>query len=241
MALQETRPVVLALLDVAVDAPEWQILDPPQRRWRIIESVKRLLLQQSQVQPLLVIIENLHWIDAGTQAVLDSLIESLPAGRLLLLISYRPGYQHGWESKTYYTHLRLHPLNPEAAEELLDVLLGEADELQLVKQLLLERSEGNPFFLEESIRSLVETQVLSGERGAYHLAKPLASMQVPVTVQAILTARIDRLPPEEKRLLQSAAVSGYSTTCASRKPSRGACTINAGWDRPSRIWPSISG
>jgi class 3 adenylate cyclase/tetratricopeptide (TPR) repeat protein len=208
MALQETRSMVLALLDVAAAAPEWQALDPPQRRWRIIEGVKRLLLLQSQVQPLLVVIENLHWIEAGTQAVLDSLIESVPAGRLLLLISYRPGYQHGWESKTYYTHLRLHPLSPEAAEELLDVLLGEADELQPVKQMLLERSEGNPFFLEESIRSLVETQVLSGERGAYHLAKPLARMQVPVTVQAILAARIDRLPPEEKRLLQSAAVIG---------------------------------
>jgi class 3 adenylate cyclase/DNA-binding winged helix-turn-helix (wHTH) protein/tetratricopeptide (TPR) repeat protein len=208
MALQEMRPMVLALLDVAGDAPEWQSLDSPQRRRRIIEGVKRLLLQESQVQPLLVLIENLHWIDAGTQAVLDSLIESVPAGRLLLLVSYRPGYQHGWESKTYYTQLRLHPLSSEAAEELLDVLLGEADDLQPVKLLLLERSEGNPFFLEESIRSLVETQVLSGERGAYHLAKPLASMQVPATVQAILAARIDRLPPEEKQLIQSAAVIG---------------------------------
>ena len=208
MALQETRPVVLALLDVAVDAPEWQALDPSQRHQCIIEGIKRLLLQESQVQPLLVVIENLHWIDAETQAALDRLVESVPAGRLLLLVSYRPEYQHGWESKTYYTQLRLHPLSPGAAEELLGVLLGEAAELQPVKQLLLERSEGNPFFLEESIRSLVETQVLSGERGAYHLAKPLARMQVPVTVQAILAARIDRLPPEEKRLLQSAAVIG---------------------------------
>ena len=208
MALQEMRPVVLALLDVAVDTPEWQALDPPQRRRRIIEGVKRLLLQQSQGQPLLVLIENLHWIDAGTQAVLDSLIESVPASRLLLLVSYRPEYQHGWGSKTYYTQLQLHPLSAEAAEELLDGLLGAAAELQPVKQLLLERSEGNPFFLEESVRSFVETQVLSGERGAYRLAKPLTSLHVPVTVQAILAARIDRLPPEEKQLLQSAAVIG---------------------------------
>jgi len=207
-ALQETRPVVLALLDVAVDAPEWQVLDPPQRRRRIIEGVKLLLLQESQVQPLLVLIENLHWIDAGTQAVLDSLIESLPIGRLCLLVSYRPEYQHGWESKTYYTPLRLHPLRPEAAEALLEGLLGQAAALQPVKQLLLERSEGNPFFLEESVRALVETQVLDGERGAYRLAKPLASIQVPATVQAILAARIDRLAPESKRLLQAAAVIG---------------------------------
>ena len=208
VALQEIRPVVLALLDMDVDAPEWQALDPSQRRQRIIEGVKRLLLLRSQGQPLLVLIENLHWIDAGTQAVLDSLIESLPTGRLLLLVSYRPEYQHGWESKTYYTQLRLHPLSPEATEELLDLLLGEAVELQPVKQLLLERSEGNPFFLEESVRTLVETQVLSGERGAYRLGTPLASIQVPVTVQALLAARIDRLPLEEKHLLQNAAVIG---------------------------------
>ena len=207
-ALQETRPVVLALLDVAVDAPEWQALDPPQRRRRIIEGVKRLLLQESQVQPLLVLIENLHWIDAGTQAVLDSLIESMPISRLFLLVSYRSEYQHGWGSKTYYTPLRLHPLRLEAAEALLDGLLGQAVAMQPVKQLLLERSEGNPFFLEESVRALVETQVLDGERGAYRLAKPLESIQVPATVQAILAARIDRLPPEEKQLLQSAAVIG---------------------------------
>jgi class 3 adenylate cyclase/tetratricopeptide (TPR) repeat protein len=207
-ALQETRPMVLALLDVAVDAPEWQALDPLQRRRCIIEGVKCLLLHESQVQPLLVLIENLHWIDAGTQAVLDSLIESLPIGRLLLLVSYRPEYQHGWGSKTYYTPLRLHPLHPEAAEGLLDGLLGQAMALQLVKQLLLERSEGNPFFLEESIRALVETQVLDGERGAYRLTKPLERIQVPATVQAILAARIDRLPLEEKQLLQSAAVIG---------------------------------
>jgi class 3 adenylate cyclase/tetratricopeptide (TPR) repeat protein len=207
-ALQETRPVVLALLDVAIDSPEWQTLDPPQRRRRIIEGVKRLLLQEGQVQPLLVLIENLHWIDAGTQAVLDSLIESLPRSRLMLLVSYRPEYQHGWGSKTYYTPLRLHPLLPEAAEVLLDGLLGQATALQPVKQLLLERSEGNPFFLEESVRTLVETQVLNGEQGAYHLAKPLERIQVPATVQAILAARIDLLPPEEKQLLQSAAVIG---------------------------------
>ena len=201
--LQETRPVVLALLDVAADAPEWQALDPPQRRQRIIEGVKLLLLQESLVQPLLVLIENLHWIDAGTQAVLDSLIESLPRSRLILLVSYRPEYQHGWGSKTYYTSLRLHPLLPEAAEALLDGLLGPATALQPVQQLLLDRSEGNPFFLEESVRALVETQVLDGERGAYRLVKPLASIQVPATVQAILAARIDRLPPEEKHLLRA--------------------------------------
>jgi tetratricopeptide (TPR) repeat protein len=212
LALWPIRPALLALLDVTVDDPEWQALDPHQRRLRMIDGVKRLLLRQSQAQPLMVIVENLHWIDAGTQTFLDSLIESLPTARLLLLGSYRLEYQHGWGSKTYYTRLRLDPLPAETADELLCALLGSADELQPVKRRLIEQTEGNPFFLEESIRTLVETQILVGERGAYRLAKPLASIQVPARVQAILAARIDRLPPEEKHLLQCAAVIGKEMT-----------------------------
>jgi tetratricopeptide (TPR) repeat protein len=166
------------------------------------------LLRESQVQPLLLVFENLHWIDAETQAVLDSLIDSLPTARILLLVNYRPEYQHGWGNKTYYTQLRLDPLPTASAEELLQALLGDDSSLVPLKRLLIERTEGNPFFLEESVRALVETGVLVGAHGAYRLAKPLDSLQVPATVQAVLTARIDRLPLEEKRLLQTAAVIG---------------------------------
>ena len=152
--------------------------------------------------------EDLHWIDAETQALLDSLVESLPTARLLLLVNYRPEYQHGWGSKTYYTQLRLDPLPPASADEFLQALLGDDPSLAPLTQLLITRTQGNPFFLEESVRTLVETGVLVGERGAYRLARPLESLQVPATVQAVLAARIDRLPPEEKRLLQTAAVIG---------------------------------
>ena len=207
-ALGPTLPAFLALLDVPVEDRHWQDLDPTQRRQRTLEAIKRLLLRESQVQPLLLVFENLHWIDTETQAVLDSLIESLPTARLLLLVNYRPEYQHGWGNKTYYTQLRLDPLPPASAEELLQALLGDDPSLVPLKRLLIERTEGNPFFLEESVRALVETGVLVGERGAYRLVKPLESMQVPATVQAVLAARIDRLPPEEKRLLQTAAVIG---------------------------------
>jgi class 3 adenylate cyclase/tetratricopeptide (TPR) repeat protein len=208
VALQPTRSAVLALLDVRVEDPEWQALDPSQRRLQIIDSVRRLLLRQSQVQPLMVSIENLHWIDAGTQAALDSLVESLPTATLLLLVNYRPEYQHGWGSKTYYTQLRLDPLLPESAEVLLQALLGDDGSLVPLKHLLIERTEGNPFFLEESVRTLVEAQVLVGERGAYRLVQSLSNIQMPATVQAVLAARIDRLPAEEKTLLQTAAVIG---------------------------------
>jgi class 3 adenylate cyclase/tetratricopeptide (TPR) repeat protein len=207
-ALEPTLPAFLALLDVSVEDPQWHALEPPQQRQRTLDALKRLLLRESQVQPLLVVFEDLHWIDAETQALLDSLIESLPTARLLLLVNYRPEYQHGWGSKTYYTQLRLDPLPPASAEALLQSLLGDDASRDLLKQRLIKRTQGNPFFLEESVRTLVEMQVLVGERGAYHVAKPLPSIQVPATVQAVLAGRIDRLPPEEKRLLQTAAVIG---------------------------------
>jgi class 3 adenylate cyclase/tetratricopeptide (TPR) repeat protein len=206
--LGPTLPAFLALLDVPVEDRHWQALDPAQRRQCTLDSIKGLLLRESQVQPLLLVFENLHWIDAETQAILDSLVESLPTARLLLLVNYRPEYQHGWRNKTYYTQLRLDPLPPASAEELLQALLGDDPSLVPLTPLLIARTQGNPFFLEESVRTLVETGVLVGERGAYRPFKSLDSLQVPATVQAMLAARIDRLPPEEKRLLQTAAVIG---------------------------------
>jgi class 3 adenylate cyclase/tetratricopeptide (TPR) repeat protein len=206
--LQDTLPALLALLDAVPDDSPFLTLDPPQRRQRTLDGLKRVLLRESQVQPLLLVFEDLHWIDSETQALLDRLVESLPTTRLLLLVNYRPEYQHGWGSKTYYTQLRLDPLPPASAETFLAALLGDDPSLAPLKQLLIARTEGNPFFLEESVRTLVETGVLVGESGTYRLAKPLQGMPVPATVQAVLAARIDRLPPEDKRLLQTAAVIG---------------------------------
>ena len=206
--LGPTVPAFLTLLEMPVEDPHWQVLDPPQRRQHTLEALRHVLLRESQVQPLLLVFENLHWIDAETQAFLDGLVESLPATRLLLLVNYRPEYQHGWSSKTYYTQLRLDPLPPASAATLLENLLGDEVSLVALKARLIERAQGNPFFLEESVRTLVETQVLVGERGAYRLAKSVQSIQVPATVQAVLAARIDRLPLAEKQLLQTAAVIG---------------------------------
>jgi class 3 adenylate cyclase/predicted ATPase len=207
-ALRPTLPSLLALLDVTGDDAAWDALDPPQRRQRTLDALRRLLLRESQEQPLLLVCEDLHWIDAETQALLDSLVESLAGARLLLLVNYRPEYEHTWHRKTYYRELRLDPLPPESAEELLQALLGDAPGLAALKHVLIERTEGNPFFLEESVHGLVETGVLAGERGAYRPAQPLQGTQVPATVQALLAARIDRLAPEDKRLLQAAAVIG---------------------------------
>jgi class 3 adenylate cyclase len=206
--LQGTVPALLWLLDVLPDVSPFRTLEPPRRRQRTLEALKRVLLRESQVQPVLLVFEDLHWIDAETQALLDSLSESLPTARLLLLVNYRPEYQHGWGSKTYDTQLRLDPLPPASAEAFLDALLGQDPSLAPLNGVLIARTEGNPFFLEESVRTLVEIGVLVGEPGAYRLAQSLPTIEVPATVQAVLAARIDRLPPEEKRLLQAAAVIG---------------------------------
>jgi class 3 adenylate cyclase/tetratricopeptide (TPR) repeat protein len=207
-ALTPTLPALLTLMEVPAEDPLWQALDPSLRRQHTLDAIKRLLLRESLAQPLLLIFENLHWIDSETQAFLDSLIESLATARLLLLINYRPEYRHGWGSKSSYTQLRLDPLSPASAEELLLPILGDDASLEPLKRHLIDRTEGNPFFLEESVWALIETQALMGERGAYRLVQALPSIQVPATVQAVLAARIDRLPPEEKNLLQSAAILG---------------------------------
>jgi class 3 adenylate cyclase/tetratricopeptide (TPR) repeat protein len=207
-ALVPMLPAVLALLDVPVDDRTWQALDPPQRRQRTLDALKRLLLRESQVQPVLLLCENLHGIDTETQAFLESLVDSLPTARILCLVNYRPEYQHPWGNKTYYTQLRIDPLPPTSAVGLLQALLGDDLTLEPLKRTLIERTDGNPFFLEESVRTLVESQVLVGELGAYRLTQALVPMQVPATVQAVLAARIDRLPAEEKTLLQTAAVIG---------------------------------
>ena len=206
--LQDAIPPLLALLDALPDDSPFLRLDPPQRRQRTLAALKRVLLRESQVQPVLVVFEDLHWIDSETQALLDSLVESLPTARLLLLVNYRPEYQHSWGGKTFYTQLRLDPLPPASAAEVLQALLGDDARLTPLTRLLIARTEGNPFFLEESVRTLVETGLLVGAPGAYRLAQPLDTFHVPATVQAVLAARIDRLPPEEKRLLQTAAVIG---------------------------------
>jgi class 3 adenylate cyclase/tetratricopeptide (TPR) repeat protein len=211
-ALEPMLPPLLALLDVPVDDPAWQNLDPPQRRQRTLDAVKRLLLRESQGQPLLVVFEDLHWIDSETQALLDSLVDSLGSARLLLLVNYRPEYEHRWGSKMAYSQLRLDTLPAASATELLAALLGPDAGLGPLTRMLVKR--GNPFFLEETVRTLVETGALAGERGAYRLTRPVEALQVPTTVQTILAARIDRLPAEEKQLLQAASVIGKHVPCA---------------------------
>jgi class 3 adenylate cyclase/tetratricopeptide (TPR) repeat protein len=228
--LKDTTPPILSLLGALPDerhAPasggqDWlsqrqdlldmvkrfRAMDPQHRRRSTFESLKRVLIRESQRQPLLLVFEDLHWIDSETQAFLDSFVESLPMARILLLVDYRLEYSHGWGDKSYYTQLRVKPLQPTSAEELLQHLLGRNKDLAPLKQLLIQRTEGNPFFAEESVRSLLEAGVLIGEKGAYRPGLKIDEIRIPSTVQNVVADRIDRLPMEEKRVLQTAAVIG---------------------------------
>jgi len=201
-------PAFEALLGVPVGSTRWSELEPRQRRQHTLEALTRLVLRESLRQPVLLILEDLHWIDTESQAWLDSVVDGLPAARLLLLVTYRPEYQHSWGNRMYYIQLRVDPLPRAGAEDLLLALLGPDPALASLRGILIERTDGNPFFLEETVRALVESKALVTAPEGYRLAQPIDSVQVPATVQAILASRIDRLPPAEKQLLQSAAVIG---------------------------------
>ena len=212
--LESALPPILALLDALPEDDPFWTLESRERRGATLDALTRLVLKETDRQPLLLVFENLQWVDPETQAFLDALLTRVHAARLLLLVDYRPEYEHHWASEPGFTELPIEPLGPAAAGELLDALIGRDRSLGPLRELLVQRSNGNPFFLEEIVRTLVETGVVVGERGAYRLATEAGGLQVPATVQAVLAARIDRLPHDEKLLLQSAAVIGTEVAFA---------------------------
>lgn len=207
-SLEDTLPYFFALLGIEDLTASLQQMDPQIRRRRTFEALKRLFLRESLNQPLILIFEDLHWIDSETQGFLDALSESVASARLLLLVNYRPEYRHEWGSRTYYTQLRLAPLAREEAAELLTALLGPDPGLKALEQLILAQTEGTPFFMEEVVQTLAEEGVLSGERGQYRLERAPTELHISPTVQGVLAARIDRLAADEKALLQQLAVIG---------------------------------
>jgi class 3 adenylate cyclase/tetratricopeptide (TPR) repeat protein len=207
-ALASYHAALLWFLDVPSDDPHWADLDPTQRRRRALDGVRIVLVRESARRPVVLVCEDLHWADTETQTFLDELVASLPTAHVLLLVTYRPEYSHGWANLPSCTQFRMEALPPETTDELLETLLGPDRGLRLLKRLLVKLTDRNPFFLEETVRTLSEVGILAGEPGAYRQARKVEALQIPPTVQAILAARIDRLPDGAKRLLQSAAVVG---------------------------------
>jgi class 3 adenylate cyclase/tetratricopeptide (TPR) repeat protein len=234
-SLEDTLPYLFSLLAIVEDEDPLAQMDGQLKKRRTLEAIKRVLLCESLNQPLMVVFEDLHWIDEQTQEFLNLLANSIGTVKILLLVNYRPEYSHHWNSKTYYTQLRLDPLGQESAGEMLSALLTSPapatqspgasreksggdmdvagrvrvqDSMEGLKRLIIEKTEGNPFFMEEAVQVLFDEGALVRDGAAVRLTKPLNALKIPPTVQGILAARIDRLPADAKELLQTLAVIG---------------------------------
>jgi tetratricopeptide (TPR) repeat protein len=206
-ALEDTLPHLFALLGIPAGDAGLDGMDPAIRRRRTREAVKSLIVRESLNQPLILIFEDLHWVDAESEALLQLVADSIGTAQILMMVNYRPEYRHSWGNKTYYTQMRLDPLGPDNAAELLTAMIGDGSALAPLKTTIIERTQGNPFFMEEMVQVLFDDGVLVRD-GEVSIAKPLTSIAIPSTVKGILAARIDKLAPADKDLLQSLAVIG---------------------------------
>lgn len=229
-ALSDSLPYLFALLGIQNTPDPVAEVGPLVKRKRTLEAFTRIIAAESLNHPTVVIFEDLHWIDRGTQAMLDVLADGIADARVLLLVSYRPEYSHDWTNKSYYTEVRLDRLSQQGAGAMLGALLGAAAELEELKQLIDERTEGNPLFIEETVRALFEEGTLvrasspdpflssdenrGSKLGEVKFTRPLSQLRLPPTVQGILAARIDRLDPAHKELLQRLAVMGREASLA---------------------------
>ncbi|MGE8367918.1 adenylate/guanylate cyclase domain-containing protein [Cupriavidus sp.] len=206
--LEDHLPYLLYLLGSVEPGSALPTMDAAIRRQRTFEAVARLLVRESLNQPLELLFEDLQWLDSETEAFLNILLDYVPGARIALLVNYRPEYSHDWSSRNYCVQLHLEPLGPAEAQGLLTALLGEDRALAPLKRLILDKTEGNPFFMEEVVQTLVEEHALVGQPGCYRIERAPTSLHIPTTVQGVLAARIDRLPLVQKELLQSLAVIG---------------------------------
>ena len=213
-SLRDAIPPILDLLDSLDEQDPFRSLDLARHRQYTYQAVVRLLLSEQRIRPVAVVFEDLHWHDSLSLGLLNDLVVAAQYARLLLIVSYRPEHMDEWRNRPNYRQLRLDPLVSENLEELLEALLGSDPSLAALKSVLVERASGNPFFVEEIVRSIFDTGMLEGARGSYRLARPFSSVEIPPTVQAVLAARIDALPAAAKHLLQEASVIGHDVPFA---------------------------
>ncbi len=211
-AMEEVLPLVFDFLGVAdPDRPPAES-DPDVRQRQLFAFVRRLVQARSSREPAVFFVDDMHWIDPGSDAFLAQFVEAIAGTRTLLLVNFRPEYRADWMAMSYYEQLALQPLTDEALSELITDLIGEDPSVRRLRERIRDRTAGNPFFVEEIVQSLVESSQLVGNRGAYRLADPSAELEIPTTVQAVLAARIDRLAEREKHVLQTSAVLGKEFT-----------------------------
>jgi class 3 adenylate cyclase/tetratricopeptide (TPR) repeat protein len=201
-------PALQSLLELAVDDADWPTLEPAVRRQRMRSTVKDLFLRCAQNRPLLLWFEDMQWTDIETQEVVESLVDAMGASRLLVVLTCRPEYEAKWESKDCVITVQLDALESGAADQLVRALLGDSADNAGLRSLIVARTGGTPLFIEETVRTLVESGALRTRDGGYELTRELREIQIPETVQSVIAARIDSLSPKRKALLQMASVVG---------------------------------
>jgi predicted ATPase len=196
------------LLSLKADDEEYNKLEPQQKREKTFEAIRDLLIRLSQDKPLIVAIEDLHWIDNTTEEFLDYLIEWLANTSIMLILLYRTEYRHQWGSKTYYNRIGLTQLGMESSTELVKAMLEEGHVAPELRDLIMNRAAGNPLFIEEFTHTLLQNGSIEKRDKQYVLSRIISDIQVPDTIQGIIAARMDRLEDNLKRTMQVASVIG---------------------------------
>jgi adenylate cyclase len=206
--LRETLPATFDFFGVPDPEHPAPRMDPEARQRQSFDVVRRVIQARGQKETMVMLLEDLHWFDGGSEAYLEPLLDASAGTRNLIIVNFRPEYHAAWMGKSYYQQLALLPLGTEAIRQLLDALLGTDPSIVGLAEAIHARTAGNPFFTEEVVLSLIESGKLHGSTGAYRLVTPVDTMEVPASVHALLAARIDRLGERDKRVLQTAAVIG---------------------------------
>jgi predicted ATPase/class 3 adenylate cyclase len=218
LAPERVLPSLFDFLGIPDPERPAPVMDPEARQRQLVGLVQRLLRERSAQETAVLLVEDLHWLDPASEAFFAAIVEAVSGTHVLLVANFRPEFEAAWMRRSWYQQLPMAPLGKEAAEELLAELLGSDPSLASLGAAIRERTGGNPFFVEEIVQSLAESGALAGARAAYRLTRPVEAQVLPETVQAVLSARIDRLAEREKQVLYAAAVVGreFSQTLASR-------------------------
>jgi len=206
--LQSVLPPIHELLSLEVEDGAYQKLEPMQKREKTFEAIRDLLIRQSQKRSIILIVEDLHWIDKTSEAFLCYLIEWLANSRILLILPYRPEYTHKWGRKSNYNRIGLDQLTPKSSTDLIQAILREGDPVPKLRELILHRAAGNPLYIEEFTHTLLENGSILCRDQKCELIKNASEIQLPDTIQGIIAARMDRLEDNLKRTMQVASVIG---------------------------------
>jgi len=201
-----TLPYLLGLLSVKDSGIDQISMSPEAKKERMIEAIKRIVIKGSEIRPLIIAFEDLHWADKSSEDVAKDLLENIPGSRVLLIFTYRPEFVHTWGGKSYHNQLTLHRLSNRESLEMATSILGTKEIERVLEGLILEKTEGIPFFIEEFIKSLKDLKVIERKENEYRLTIDLKQLTIPSTIQDVIMARVDSLPEGAKELLQTGSV-----------------------------------